>query len=148
MEWFLKVVRDNYANINGRARRKEYWMFVLINIGISMVLSLIDRMLGLTMDSNDYGYGPGALSSIYSLAVLVPSIAVTVRRLHDINKSGWFILAAFVPCVGGIYLLYLLVSEGDRGQNQYGADPKNDGIDGNHFNNFPPMSDNNPFSNK
>ena len=136
MEWYLKVVRDNYANFSGRARRKEFWMFVLFNIIISWGLSLIDHMLGFT-----YTYQPepvnlpgmewmsryqstGYLSGIYSLAVLIPSLAVTVRRLHDIGKSGWNILWGFVCCIGWIYLIYLYIQEGENGTNEYGLDPK------------------------
>ncbi|QBQ39796.1 DUF805 domain-containing protein [Sphingobacterium psychroaquaticum] len=136
MEWFLKVVRDNYTNFNGRARRKEYWMFVLFNIIISGALSLVDRIFGLTYGDTS-PYQSGVLSSIYALAVLLPSIAVAVRRLHDTNKSGWFLLVAFIPFVGWIYLIYLFIKEGDRGQNQYGPDPK--GNESNPFGNFPPI---------
>lgn len=131
MEWYLKVVRDNYANFNGRARRKEFWMFVLFNFIFSSILSVIDNMLGFTFASEPV---PGAewasavqsgyLSSIYSLAVLIPSIAVGVRRLHDIGKSGWNLLWSLVCCVGWIYLIYLYIQEGEKGQNEYGADPK------------------------
>lgn len=134
MEWYLKVVRDNYANFNGRARRKEFWMFVLFNIIISWGLSLLDSMLGFSFQSepvdvpgmewvSNYQSG-GYLSSFYSLVVLIPSIAVGVRRLHDTGKSGWNILWGLVCCVGWIYLIYLYIQEGDKGQNEYGADPK------------------------
>lgn len=105
MEWYLKVLK-NYANFNGRARRKEFWMFYLITTIISVVLGVIAGVINFPL-----------LSSIYSLAVLVPTIAVGVRRLHDGNKSGWFILIPF-------YNLYLFVIEGDKGANEYGEDPK------------------------
>jgi uncharacterized membrane protein YhaH (DUF805 family) len=134
MEWYLKVVRDNYANFNGRARRKEFWMFVLFNIIISWGLSLLDSMLGFSFQAepvdvpgmewiSSYRSG-GYLSSFYSLVVLIPSIAVGVRRLHDIGKSGWNILWGFFCCVGWIYLIYLYIQEGEKGQNEYGTDPK------------------------
>jgi uncharacterized membrane protein YhaH (DUF805 family) len=113
MEWYLKVVKDNYANFNGRARRKEYWMFTLINIIISIGIGFIVGFIsGIT---NTPSLEP--LSNIYSLAVLIPSIAVAVRRMHDQGKSGWYIL---IP----IYSIVLLATEGDRGPNEYGADPK------------------------
>ena len=106
MEWYLKVVRDNYANFNGRARRKEYWMFVLINVLISIALGVIDAVTGIFMIQN-----------IYSLAVCVPGIAVGVRRLHDVGKSGWFLL---IP----IYNFILLVTDTNSGENSYGPSPK------------------------
>lgn len=105
MNWYLKVLK-NYAGFEGRARRKEYWMFVLINAIISMALTFIGTAI-------DFIY----LGNIYSLAVLVPSLAVAVRRMHDVNKSGWFIL---IP----IYNLILACTNGDAGENKYGADPK------------------------
>ena len=113
MEWFLKVVRDNYANFDGRARRKEYWMFVLISILISFVFGFVTGLIGMP-----------SLAYLFSLAILVPSIAVTARRLHDIGKSGWFQLIAFIPIIGFIWLIVLNATEGTKGDNQYGADPK------------------------
>lgn len=112
MEWYLKVLRQ-YADFDGRARRKEYWMFVLFNFLLSIGVSAIDYMLGTSF-----------LGMIYSLAVLVPSIAVGVRRLHDIGKSGWMLLVGLIPLVGVIWLLVLFASEGHIGPNQYGEDPK------------------------
>lgn len=154
MEWYLKVVRDNYANFSGRARRKEFWMFILFNIIISWGLSLLDSMLGFTYQSEPVNVPGmewaadfqkrGYLSGFYSLAVLIPSIAVGVRRLHDIGKSGWNILWWFVCCVGWIYLIYLYIQEGDSGSNEYGADPKG----GDHADPFADQRDtHNPFSN-
>src|SRR5690606_15114716 len=91
MDWYLKVIR-NYVGFSGRARRKEYWMFVLINIVISIVLAMVDGMLGLKVGGEQ---GAGLLGLIYSLAILLPSIAVGVRRLHDTGRSGWWMLIAF-----------------------------------------------------
>jgi len=108
MEWYLKVVKENYANFDGRARRKEYWMFVLFNVIISTILSMIEPTVYL----------------IYVLAILVPSIAVGVRRLHDVGKSGWFMFIALVPIIGGIWLLILACTDGDSGDNEYGSNPK------------------------
>ncbi|MDR2222446.1 MAG: DUF805 domain-containing protein [Flavobacteriaceae bacterium] len=125
MEWYLKVLKEHYADFNGRARRQEYWMFVLINFGISVVLSVIEALTGL----------PPFLSGIYSIAVLVPGIGVSVRRLHDINKSGWMLLLALIPLVGGIILLIWMAKEGDKGSNQYGNDPK--GVAGGEVSNNP-----------
>lgn len=120
MEWFLKVVRDNYANFNGRARRKEYWMFALFNVIFAVVAMVLDNVLGIAI--NGVGYGP--IYGLYTLAVFVPGLAVAVRRLHDVSKSGWWLLIAFIPLVGGLYLLYLMVKEGDSGSNEYGSNPK------------------------
>jgi len=121
MNWYLKVVKENYANFEGRARREEYWMFTLFHIIIIAVLAFISGMLAETTDS------PAALTiiGIYILATLVPSLAVTVRRLHDINKSGWTMLLQLIPYVGGIIMLVFTVKNGDVGSNQYGPDPKN-----------------------
>jgi len=116
LEWYLKVVKENYANFEGRARRSEYWYFVLVNLLISIVLGVIDYVIGSDI---------GIIRGIYSLAVLVPSIAVAVRRLHDIGKSGWFLFVVLIPIAGAIWLLVMLCREGDTGPNEYGSDPKN-----------------------
>ena len=120
MEWYLKVVRDNYANFEGRARRTEYWMFTLFQIIIVVVLGIISFMLAGASDS----LWSMALLYIYLLATALPSIAVTVRRLHDTGKSGWFYLLNFIPYIGGIIVLVFMVIEGDKGSNKYGPDPK------------------------
>ncbi|GGH11558.1 DUF805 domain-containing protein [Sphingobacterium alkalisoli] len=126
MEWYLKVVRDNYANFNGRARRKEFWMFTLFNFIISSILAIIDQVMGLTYGiENQIGMENGILQSIYGLAVFIPSLAVAVRRLQDTSKSGWNLLWVFT-CIGIFYILYLYIVEGDHGQNKYGPDPKED----------------------
>ena len=106
MKWYLKVVKDNYANFKGRASREEYWMFVLFNFIFLIALSFIEGLL--------FGLYSSILSNIYYLAVLVPTIAVAVRRMHDTGKSGWFLL---IP----IYNLILAVTSGESGENQYGA---------------------------
>lgn len=120
MEWYLKVVRDNYANFEGRARRKEYWMFALFNILIIIPLYIFSMYLVAEHNS----FTGLIIYFIYSLAVFIPSLAVLVRRLHDSDKSGWMILISFIPFIGGIWLLILLVTEGTSGSNQYGPDPK------------------------
>ncbi|HOI27311.1 MAG TPA: DUF805 domain-containing protein [Paludibacteraceae bacterium] len=112
MEWFLKCLK-NYATFNGRARRKEYWMFTLFNLIITLVLMGIDIALQL-----------GYLQIIYAVAVLLPSLAVSVRRLHDTNRSGWWLFIALIPFIGSIWLLVLMVIEGEHQENQYGPDPK------------------------
>lgn len=111
IEWYKKVVFENYANFNGRARRKEYWMFVLANAIISIPLNyILPLVITPTL---------GLIGTVYSLAVLIPSLAVGVRRMHDVGKSGWFII---IP----IYNLILACTDGNQGTNEYGPDPKND----------------------
>ena len=105
MNWYLKVLKQ-YADFNGRSRRKEYWMFALFNFLISFVIGFIGGIMEFTL-----------LGTIYSLAVFIPSIAVAVRRMHDVGKSGWFIL---IP----IYNLILACTNGESGENKYGTDPK------------------------
>jgi uncharacterized membrane protein YhaH (DUF805 family) len=98
----------------------EYWYFVLFNIIVSIVLGAIDGLLG---TRGSYA-GAGLLSGIYGLAILIPSLAVTVRRLHDIDRSGWWILIALVPLIGTIVLLVFALLEGTPGTNRYGLNPK------------------------
>ena len=118
MEWFI-IVLKKYAIFEGRARRKEYWMFTLISAIIGYVFLGIDFLTDLKYESI------GLLSSIYNLFIIIPSLAVMVRRFHDINKSGWNFLWALLPVFGWIYLLILTIRNGDEGENQYGPDPKN-----------------------
>lgn len=108
MNYYLTVLKK-YAEFNGRARRSEYWYFALFNGLISVALSLLAEATGSAMMNYLY--------VLYSLAVLIPGIAVSVRRMHDVNKSGWFIL---IP----IYNLILACTAGTVGPNQYGSDPK------------------------
>ena len=110
--YYLEVLKK-YTVFNGRARRSEYWYFVLFNLIISIGLGIIDGVVGLM----DFG-----ISDVYSLGVLVPSIAVGVRRMHDVGKSGWYLL---IP----IYNIILAATEGEAGTNEYGQNPKNPEID-------------------
>ncbi|MFJ6515884.1 DUF805 domain-containing protein [Streptomyces sp. NPDC091406] len=112
MNWYLAVLK-NYAGFSGRARRQEYWMFTLINFVISLVLLIVGMIIGVEL-----------LVSIYTLAVLVPSLAVSVRRLHDTGRSGWWLLFGFVPFVGAIVLLVFLASDGRQETNEHGVNPK------------------------
>ena len=112
-DWYM-VSLKNFTNFSGRARRTEYWSFVLVNMIIAFCVSLI---------------GSEDLDSLYSLLVLLPSLAVTVRRLHDTGRSGWNYLFLLIPIIGWIILLIMLITEGDEGSNEYGSDPKRYGID-------------------
>lgn len=111
MNWYLTVLQK-YAQFNGRARRKEYWMFALVNLIISFILGFVSGLIGFAH-----------LSTVYSVAVLLPAIAVGIRRMHDVGKSGWFIL---IP----IYNLILACTPGEMGPNEYGEDPKGNTIFG------------------
>ncbi len=117
MNWYIEVLKK-YAVFDGRARRMEYWMFVLFNVIISIVLGVIDNVLGTVTE-----IGQGLLGLVYSLAVLLPGIAVTIRRLHDTGRSGWYILLGFIPCIGVIILLVFMVQDSDAGDNEYGPNP-------------------------
>lgn len=121
MDWYLKVLK-NYVGFEGRARRKEYWMFVLFNIIVAIGIAIVDLVLG---TSNSLA-GMGLLGGLYNLAILVPSIALGARRLHDIGKSGWWQLIALIPVLGWIVLIVWAATEGARGSNAYGDDPKAD----------------------
>ncbi len=113
MNWYLDVLKK-YAVFNGRARRKEYWMFILFNILFFILAVIIDSAL-----TDIY-----IVFTIYLVAMIIPTISVIVRRLHDIGKSGFWFFVRFIPVVGGIWLLVLLCTEGQSGANQYGEDPK------------------------
>ena len=142
MDWMLMPLR-RYAEFSGRSRRKEYWMYVLLIVIAGVVIGMVENMLGFGGAVGPYG----PISLLLMLATFVPSLAVTVRRLHDTNRSGWWVLIAFVPYVllaasmatgsiaimgllslvamaGAVALLVLTILEGTKGPNQYGADPK------------------------
>lgn len=121
MNWYLKVLRQ-YTDFNGRARRKEYWMFVLFNFIFAIVAMLLDNLLGITYGGMPYGYGP--IYTIYGLAVFLPSLAVLIRRLHDIGKNGWWVFISLIPLAGGIWLLVLLATDSQPGENEFGPNPK------------------------
>lgn len=119
MNWYLAVLKK-YADFNGRARRKEYWFFTLFNVLFAIIAVILDHLTGLAIEG--FGYGPIYL--FYALALFVPGLAVAVRRLHDTGKSGWMILIGLIPLVGGIWLLILMVTEGQPQENEYGPAPK------------------------
>jgi len=119
MGWYLEVLKK-YAVFVGRARRKEYWYFVLFNFLAGIVLALVDGLTG-TLDPQT---GLGMLGSIYALAVLLPTLAVAVRRLHDTDRSGWWLLIGLIPLVGAIVLIVFMVQDSEPGSNEYGESPK------------------------
>lgn len=113
MEWYLKALRQ-YADFEGRVRRKEYWMFTLFNLIFAILAVVIDGLIG-----------TGAIIYLfYVLATLIPNLSVSVRRLHDVGKSGWMYLVALIPLVGFIWLLVLFTTDSQPGDNEYGPNPK------------------------
>ncbi len=121
MEWYLKALKS-YFDFTGRARRKEYWMYILFHI---LILFALGFSSSLAQEAMGINFG-AIVVLIYVLATIIPTLAVLVRRLHDTNRSGWWFMIRFVPLVGDIILLIFLVSEGDTGANAYGPDPKGD----------------------
>ena len=113
MNWYLGCWKK-YAEFSGRARRKEYWMFVLFNMLASLVLCIVDEILGTS----------GALDGLYSLAVMIPSLAVAARRLHDTDRSGWWLLINLIPIIGWIVCIVFLCGDSKPGENRFGPNPK------------------------
>ena len=112
MNWWLKCIK-NYVTFEGRARRKEYWMFYLFNVLFAAIAGFLDGIFGLTL-----------LSIIYPLITFIPGLSVSIRRLHDVGKSGWMYLIILIPVIGAIWLLVLLCTDGQSGSNQWGDNPK------------------------
>ncbi|PSV32558.1 MULTISPECIES: DUF805 domain-containing protein [unclassified Photobacterium] len=119
MDWYLAVLKK-YAQFNGRSRRKEFWFFTLFSALISMALGFADSLLGLPTIGDDYG----VLAALYSLFIVIPNIAVIVRRLHDQDRTGWWALIMFVPIVGILVLIYFMVQDSKPGDNRFGPNPK------------------------
>lgn len=113
MNWYIDVLKK-YTVFSGRAHRQEYWMFILFNIIISLAIAFVEQIAGI----------PGIFSVLYTLAVLLPSIAVGIRRLHDTDRSGWWLLIALVPILGALVLLVFFVQDSKAGSNEYGPNPK------------------------
>lgn len=119
MNWYREALRK-YAVFEGRSRRREYWWFALVNFLIAMALGGLDMALG----TYSVESGVGLFSCLFALAVLVPGIAVTVRRLHDTDRSGWWVLIGFIPLVGAIVLIVFALLDSQPGANRYGPNPK------------------------
>ncbi len=111
--YYTSAIKDSYAKFDGRANRSEFWYFVLFNFIISLVIGFVAGMIHLSI-----------LGTIYSLAVLVPGIAIGVRRMHDINKSGWWVLIGLIPLIGWIWFIVLAATKGTEGENDFGAESK------------------------
>jgi uncharacterized membrane protein YhaH (DUF805 family) len=119
MNWYLQVLK-NYANFSGRARRKEFWFFALFNMLFLFVALIIDNVAGTTIEGVPYGL----FYFLYAIAIFIPGLAVTVRRLHDVGKSGWFYFIVLIPIVGAIWFLVIALTDSNTGENEYGPSPK------------------------
>ena len=118
MYWYLEVLKK-YKDFSGRARRKEYWMFVLIDALIRLALSIVDfQLFGTPMDK----YGP--IIALYSNILFLPTLAVSIRRLHDVGKSGWMLLVLLIPIIGIIWIFILDIMDSEPDENKYGPNPK------------------------
>ena len=123
MNYYLKVLQ-NYANFRGRARRSEYWYFTIFHIWAFFSTTILDMLFGTTFDM---GFGPspyGYFTILYNFFTFIPTVAVSVRRLHDVGKSGWFCLIGLIPLIGAIWLLVLTFTDSNTGDNAYGPNPK------------------------
>lgn len=133
MEWMIMPLK-RYADFSGRSRRKEYWMFFLLILIVGVVLAMFTgsfaAMTDPTSAAAEGAMGAGSIIMIlFYLAIFIPALAVQVRRFHDQDKSGWFVLLGFIPFVGGIIVLVFMCLEGTKGENRFGPDPKmNDNI--------------------
>ena len=130
MDWYLNVLK-NYFGFGGRARRKEYWMFFLVYALLSGSITAVVMGLDWVVDfvtrgrwADSFSLEAGLTLGVFALVHLLPSIAVTVRRLHDTNRTGWWTALALVPIVGPLVLLYFAVLPGDVQPNNYGPNPK------------------------
>ncbi len=119
MHWYFDGLKQ-YAVFSGRARRKEYWFYQLFNCLFAGALLVVDAMTG-TMRGKA---GLGLLSGLFVLATLLPSLGMWIRRLHDTNRSGWWILIGFIPLVGPIIMLVFTLQDSEPSANQYGPNPK------------------------
>jgi uncharacterized membrane protein YhaH (DUF805 family) len=119
MSWYITALKK-YAVFSGRSRRKEYWFFVLFNVIFLIAAALLDNLFHTTLGNSPYG----VFYYLYALAVVLPGIGLVIRRLHDVGKSGWWYFIALIPLVGAIWLLVLLCTDSQPGDNQYGPNPK------------------------
>ena len=124
---FRRIVTTQYFDFNGRTRRRDFWFYILAYVLIMIVLSIIESALGLRSAHGESGYySSGPLTGLLGLALLLPSLGVSARRLHDADHSAWWLLLNLIPVLGWLVLLYWYVQRGTAGTNQFGADPKAD----------------------
>jgi len=127
IDWWKQAVFENYSNFNGRARRSEFWYFNLLNGIVYLIFLLLIAFVA--SGANNGAFGTAIIGlyigySLFSLAMLIPTISVAVRRLHDIGKSGWAVLLFLVPIIGQLILIIWFATEGVKGPNEYGENPK------------------------
>ena len=125
--WFITALK-NYTNFHGRARRKEYWYFSVINLLVLLALTVIEYSYNIRTFDLGFGGSIGLLSSLYLLFIFLPTLTVTTRRLHDTNRSGWWQLLYFVPVVGVIAIFICTLENSFPGENQYGKNPRGKGM--------------------
>ena len=123
MKWYLKVLQ-NYFTFSGRARRSEYWYFVLFNCIFTILAMVVDNILGTTFQIGDIPIPYGYIYVLYALGLLIPGLAVMVRRLHDVGKSGWMFFVVLIPIIGSIWISVLLCKDSVPDENKYGLNPK------------------------
>jgi uncharacterized membrane protein YhaH (DUF805 family) len=125
MDWFTLALKK-FAVFNGRSRRREYWMFFLFCVIVIFFATILDNAFGITFNVAEENSGFGPIYLFSSLVLFIPTLAVSVRRLHDIDKSGLFVFVIIIPLIGAIWFLVMMITEGTKGTNQYGPDPKSD----------------------
>jgi len=129
MEIYFRVLKENYVNFSGRARRKEFWMFQLFLIIITTICIILDNILGtvVAMDFGPFGLIVLPFGWLYFLCGIfhfLPSLSLVVRRLHDVGKSGWWYLIGLITIIGVVILIVFFCSEGDKNENKWGLNPK------------------------
>ena len=131
MNWYIEALKK-YAVFSGRARRREYWMFFLVNMIIAIILGIIEGVIDSSPESNR-----SVLSTLYGLGIFLPSLAVGVRRLHDTGRSGWWTLVGVIPIIGAIVLLIFMAQDSQSADNEYGPNPKRETAYRGHLANQP-----------
>lgn len=119
-DYFLNVIKQHYADFSGRASRSQFWYFTLFSFLISLAISVVTGIIGSVLNTGIFSL----LGVLYSLAIVVPSVCLGIRRLHDTGKSGWWYLISLVPFVGFIILIVFWVMDSEADRNQYGPNPK------------------------
>jgi uncharacterized membrane protein YhaH (DUF805 family) len=123
-KYYLDILTNKYADFNGRARRKEYWMWTLYYTIVLLFAMVLDNVLGLNFELLGQNLGYGWLYVTIGITHLIPGLGIVVRRLHDVGKSGWFYLIILIPLIGFIWILVLFCTEGVKEDNKWGSNPK------------------------
>ena len=123
-KYYLDILTNKFADFNGRARRKEYWMWTLYCTIILIISMALDNLFGLTFEFLGQDLGYGWLYLIFGIIQFIPGLAVVIRRLHDVGKSGWYYLIILIPLIGFIWILVLLCTDGVKEENKWGTNPK------------------------